>query len=156
MKVIMGADFGGYDLKEAVKKDLTEHGYEITDVSPDGPISYQDAAKPVAKGVQSGEYERGIAICGTGMGVSIIANKFRGVYAALCEGVYTAVRSKTINNTNVLCMGGFITGPYLGCKIANAWLEAEHLMGLDPAEKEKCGKESLAIPEAEKEAYGDN
>lgn len=155
MKVIMGADFGGYDLKEAVKADLIAHGYEITDVSPDGPITYQDAAKQVARGVQSGAYERGIAICGTGMGVSIIANKFRGVYAALCEGVYTAVRSKTINNTNVLCMGGFITGPYLGCKIANAWLEAEHLMGLDPAEKEKCGKESLAIPEAEEEAYGD-
>lgn len=154
MKVIMGADFGGYDLKEAVKKDLISKGYEITDVSPDGPITYQDAAKMVAKGVQSKEYERGIAICGTGMGVSIIANKFRGVYAALCEGVYTAVRSKTINNTNVLCLGGFITGPYLGCKIANAWLEAEHLQGLDPAEKEKCGKESLAIPEAEEEAYG--
>lgn len=153
MKVIMGADFGGYDLKEAVKKDLITKGYEVTDVSPDGPITYQDAAKMVAKGVQSKEYERGIAICGTGMGVSIIANKFRGVYAALCEGVYTAVRSKTINNTNVLCMGGFITGPYLGCKIANAWLEAEHLQGLDPAEKEKCGKESLAIPEAEEEAY---
>lgn len=153
MKVIMGADFGGYDLKEAVKKDLIAKGYEVTDVSPDGPITYQDAAKMVAKGVQSKEYERGIAICGTGMGVSIIANKFRGVYAALCEGVYTAVRSKTINNTNVLCMGGFITGPYLGCKIANAWLEAEHLQGLDPAEKEKCGKESLAIPEAEEEAY---
>ena len=154
MKVIMEADFGGYDLKEAVKKDLISKGYEITDVSPDGPITYQDAAKMVAKGVQSKEYERGIAICGTGMGVSIIANKFRGVYAALCEGVYTAVRSKTINNTNVLCLGGFITGPYLGCKIANAWLEAEHLQGLDPAEKEKCGKESLAIPEAEEEAYG--
>ena len=154
MKVIMGADFGGYDLKEAVKKDLISKGYEVTDVSPDGPITYQDAAKMVAKGVQSKEYERGIAICGTGMGVSIIANKFRGVYAALCEGVYTAVRSKTINNTNVLCLGGFITGPYLGCKIANAWLEAEHLQGLDPAEKEKCGKESLAIPEAEEEAYG--
>lgn len=155
MKVIMGADFGGYDLKEAVKKDLIAHGYDVTDVSPDGPITYQDAAKMVAKGVQSKEYDRGIALCGTGMGVSIIANKFRGVYAALCEGVYTAVRSKTINNTNVLCMGGFITGPYLGCRIANAWLEAEHLQGLEPAEKEKCGMESLEIPKAEAEAYGD-
>lgn len=155
MKVIMGADFGGYDLKEAVKTDLIRNGYDVTDVSPDGPITYQDAAKMVAKGVQSGEYNRGIAICGTGMGVSIICNKFRGVYAALCDAVYPAVRSVTINNTNVLCMGGFLTGAYLGCKIANAWLEAEHLQGLDPAEKEKCGKESLEIPEAEKEAYGD-
>ena len=155
MKVIMGADFGGYDLKEAIKKNLIAKGYEITDVSPDGPLLYQDAAKAVARGVQSKEYERGIAICGTGMGGSIIANKFRGVYAALCESVYTARRSKTINNTNVLCMGGFIVGPVLGCEMANAWLEAEHLQGIDPAEKEKCGKESMAIPEAEAEAYGD-
>ena len=104
---------------------------------------------------QSKEYDRGIAICGTGMGVSIIANKFRGVYAALCECVYTARRSKTINNSNVLCMGGFVVGNVLGCEMANAWLEAEHLKGLDPAEKEKCGKESMAIPEAEVEIYGE-
>lgn len=154
MKVIIGADFGGYDLKEAVKKDLIAHGYDMTDVSPDGPITYQDAAKMVARGVQNKTYDRGIVICGTGMGVSIIANKFRGVYAGLCDSIYTAVRSKTINNTNVLCMGGFITGPHLGCMMANAWLEAEHLQGIDPAEKEKCGKESLAIPEAEEETYG--
>ena len=155
MKVIIGADFGGYHLKEAVKENLIKKGYDITDVSPDGPLLYQDAAKLVAKGVQSKEYERGIVMCGTGMGVSIIANKFRGVYAALCECVYTARRSKTINNTNVLCMGGFVVGNVLGCEMANAWLEAEHLQGLDPAEKEKCGKESLAIPEAEAEIYGD-
>ena len=126
----------------------------MTDVSPDAPLLYQDAAKLVAKGVQSKEYDRGIAICGTGMGVSIIANKFRGVYAALCESVYTARRSKVINNTNVLCMGGFVIGPVMGWEMAKAWLEAEHLQGIDSAEKEKCGKESLAIPEAETEAYG--
>lgn len=153
MKIIMGADFGGYELKEAIKENLLAQGYDITDVSPDGPITYQDAAKQVAKGVQSKEYDRGIAICGTGMGVSIIANKFRGVYAALCECVYTARRSKTINNTNVLCMGGFVIGKVLGCEMANAWLKAEHLEGIDPAEKEKCGKESLEIPKAEEEAY---
>ena len=154
-RLIIGADPSGFALKEAVKAHLIQQGYDITDVSPDGPLLYQDAAKLVAKGVQSKEYERGIVMCGTGMGVSIIANKFRGVYAALCECVYTARRSKTINNSNVLCMGGFVVGNVLGCEMANAWLEAEHLKGLDPAEKEKCGKESMAIPEAEVEIYGE-
>ena len=64
-----------------------------------------------------------------------------------------AVHSKTINNSNVLCMGGFVTGAYMRCRIANAWLEAEHLQGLEEAEKAKCGKESLEIPIAEDEAY---
>ncbi|MEA5004475.1 MAG: RpiB/LacA/LacB family sugar-phosphate isomerase [Christensenella sp.] len=153
MKIIMGGDFGGYDLKEAVKADLLSKGYEIFDVSPGAPLLYQDVAKAVAKGVQSGEYDRGIMMCGTGMGISIIANKYRGVYAGLCESVYTAWRSKAVNNTNVLCMGGFIVGHVLGVEMANAWLNAQHMEGLSPEMKEKCAKESLAFAEVESEIY---
>ena len=114
MKIIMGADPAGFELKNAIKEDLLKKGYEITDVDPDTPVLFQDAAVAVARGVQSREYDRGIAICGTGMGVSIICNKHRGVYAALCESLYQARRAKTVNNTNVLCMGGFIIGKEMG------------------------------------------
>ncbi len=132
MKVIMGGDPAGIELKNAIKLELIKKGYEIHDVDPEEPLLFQDVAVQVARGVQSGEYDRGIAICGTGMGVSIICNKHRGVYAALCESVYQAKRAKTVNNTNVLCMGGFIIGSEMGIEMANAWLEAEHMVGLTP------------------------
>ena len=103
MKIIMGADPAGFELKNAIKEDLLKRGYEIMDIDPDEPVLFQEAAKAVARGVQSKEYERGIAICGTGMGVSIICNKHRGVYAALCESIYQARRAKVVNNTNVVC-----------------------------------------------------
>ncbi len=151
MKIIIGADFGGFELKNAVRDYLLKAGFEVEDINPSEPITYQDAACTVAKGVQSGKYERGIVLCGTGMGVSIIANKFRGVYAALCDSIYAAQRAVRINNTNVLCMGGFFTGKRLGCLIAEGWLNARFLEGLDPAEKEKCGKEFYAIPAVEEE-----
>ena len=153
MEVIMGADQMGFDLKNAIKEDLIKRGYEITDVNPDAPILYQDAAKLVARGVQSKEYDRGIAICGTGMGVSIICNKHRGIYAALCESIYQAWRSKVVNNTNVLCMGGFIIGHELGREMARAWLEAEYMVGLDPKMAEIVGKEFQELVRFEEEIF---
>ena len=130
-RIIIGGDPGGFELKNAIYEHLKAEGYEIDDVDPGTPILFQDVACKVAKGVQSGQYDRGIAICGTGMGVSIICNKHRGVYAALCESVYQARRAKQVNNTNVLCMGGFITGFEMGRVMADAWLMQEHMEGLD-------------------------
>jgi len=153
VKIIMGADPAGFELKNAVREDLKKRGYDITDIAPDIPVLFQDAAKEVAKGVQSGEYDRGIAICGTGMGVSIICNKHRGVYAALCESVYQARRAKTVNNTNVLCMGGFIVGQEMGREMARAWLEAEHMAGLDEEMAEIVEKEFDELVEFEKTVY---
>ena len=153
MKVIMGADRAGFELKNAIKEDLLKRGYEVYDTNPDAPVLFQVAARAVASGVQSGEYERGIAICGTGMGVSIICNKHRGVYAALCESIYQARRSKTVNNTNVLCMGGFIIGNELGREMARAWLEAEHMVGLEPEMAKIVAKEFDELVEFEREVY---
>lgn len=141
MKIILGGDMGGHTLKEGIKEFLLREGYQITDVTPDGPLLFQDVAIAVAKGVQSHEYDRGIAICGTGMGVSIICNKHRGVYAALCESIYQARRAKTVNNTNVLCMGGFIVATEMGIEMTKAWLEAEHMVGLTPEMAEIVAKE---------------
>ncbi len=153
MKIIIGADPSGFELKNAIKKDLIKKGYEITDIDPDNPVLFQEAAKAVARGVQSEEYERGIAICGTGMGVSIICNKHRGVYAALCESLYQAKRAKAVNNTNVLCMGGFIIGNEMGIEMANAWLEAEHMSGLTPEMAKIVEKEYDQLVEFEKTVY---
>ncbi len=140
-RIIIGGDAGGFDLKNAIRDHLIEQGYEVTDVDSDSPDLFQDVACNVARGVQNKEYDRGIAICGTGMGVSIICNKHIGVYAALCESVYQARRAKQVNNTNVLCMGGFIIGSEMGCVMADAWLEVEHMQGLT--------KEMAAIVEKE-------
>jgi ribose 5-phosphate isomerase B len=153
MKIIMGADPAGFDLKNAIKENLLKKGYEITDIDPDSPVLFQEVAANVARGVQSKEYERGIAICGTGMGVSIICNKHRGVYAALCESLYQARRAKTVNNTNVLCMGGFIIGNEMGIEMANAWLEAEHMSGLTTEMAKIVEKEYDELVEFEKNVY---
>ena len=154
MKIIMGADPAGFDLKNAIKEDLISRGYDVTDYNPDAPVLFQEAARAVASRVQSKEYDRGIAICGTGMGVSIICNKHRGVYAALCESIYQARRSKIVNNTNVLCMGGFIVGHEMGREMARAWLEAEYMVGLDPEMAAIVGKEFKELGAFEEEMMG--
>ncbi len=156
MRVAMGSDGQGYRLKEAIKADLLQQGYTVIDVDtgPDG--LYHNAANAVAELLQRGEAERGIGICGTGMGVSIIANKHRGVYAALCEGVYTARRSRVVNNTNMLCMGGWIVGEVMGIAMANAWLEAEYMEGMDEGDtgaRAAREKEFGYIVDYEAEAY---
>lgn len=153
MKVIMGADPAGFELKNAIREDLLNRGYDVVDIDPDVPVLFQDVAKAVAVGVQSKEYDRGIAICGTGMGVSIICNKHRGVYAALCESIYQARRSKVVNNTNVLCMGGFIVGKEMGKEMTRAWLEAEHMMGLEKDVAHIVEKEFDELVKFEKSMY---
>lgn len=155
MKIALGADSSGFALKEAIKKDLlSQNKYEIVDTNPDGPVYYADAACSVAQKVQNKETDRGIVICGTGMGVSIIANKHKGVYAALCESIWTARRSKAVNNTNVLCMGGYVVTPTFAVEMANAWLNAEHLQGIDEKEKQLVLGEFHSIEEIEEKTFG--
>lgn len=148
MKIIIGADGGGFSLKEAVKKALQERNYVCYDATPE-PVTFYAAAGLVAGGVAAKEYDRGIVICGTGMGVSIIANKHRGVYAALCESYYQARRSRAVNNTNVLCMGGMLTGYGLGIDMALVWLETEHLQGLTQEEAAIVETEYQSLKDAE-------
>ena len=154
MKVIIGADRGGFTLKEAIREALTARGYEVRDAT-ETPVLFQDAAKAVAGSVASGEYERGIVLCGTGMGVSIIANKHRGVYAALCESVYQARRARVVNKTNVLCMGGMIIGNAMGIEMALAWLEAEYMQGVEGDEaRARLSKEFDALVDFEDVSFG--
>lgn len=154
MNIIIGADPAGFQLKNAVKNDLLKRGYSVTDIDPDTPVKFQEAASAVASGVQRKEFDRGIAICGTGMGVSIVCNKHRGVFAALCESVYQAKRAKVVNNTNVLCMGGFIIGEEMGMEMARTWLEAEHMKGLDPEMAKLVEGEYQELVDLETRIYG--
>ncbi len=124
MKVAVGADHGGYELKEKIKDFLREKGYEVVDfgTNSDASVDYPEIAYPLAKAVAEGKCERGILICGTGIGMSLVANKVKGVRAALCSDVYSARYSVLHNNANVLTFGGRVIGEGLAKEIVNAWL----------------------------------
>lgn len=126
MKIAIASDLSGFPLKEAVKEHLQKRDdIEIIDFgieSKDKPKAYWEQAPKVAKAIQNGEAEKGILICGTAQGMAIVANKFKGVYAAVADGIFSAERGKIINNANVITMGGWITAPFLGTQIVDAWL----------------------------------
>ena len=120
MKIAIGADHGGFELKEEIKKFLIESGYDVTDFGTniDKPIDYPNIAYPLSIAVARGEYERGILICGTGIGMSLVANKVKGIRAALCTDVYSARYSIRHNNANILTFGGRVLGEGLAKEIA--------------------------------------
>jgi len=127
MKIAIGADHGGYRLKACIIEHLREQGHQVQDFGTDGPgsVDYPDFARPVAKAVSAGEFERGILVCGTGIGVSIAANKVRGTRAALCGEAYSARMSRAHNDANVLCLGERVIGEGLALDIVDTWLETD-------------------------------
>ena len=127
MKLAIGSDHGGYDLKEEVKSLLEERGIEYKDFGTDSTesVDYPDYATPVAKAVANEEYDKGILICGTGIGMSIAANKVSGIRAALCHDVFSARATRNHNNSNVLTMGSRIIGSELAKAIVDAWLDSD-------------------------------
>ena len=133
MKVIIGADFAGFGLKEQVKSHLEEKGVNLTDIGMYNlkeDIPYYKVAAIAAKKIQAGEAEKGILFCGTGMGVSIVANKFKGIYASVVESEFTGERCKIINNSNILTMGGWIVSEHRAKKICDLWLAASFAKGI--------------------------
>lgn len=129
--IAIGSDHGGFELKEHLKKHLTDRGIEVKDfgVYNENSVDYPDCAKPVCKAVLSGECEKGILLCGTGIGISIAANKFKGIRAALCGDVFSAKMAKEHNNANIICLGGRVTGRELAYMITDTWLDVEFLGG---------------------------
>ncbi len=125
--IAIGADHGGFELKEHIKRHLDELGLEYKDYGTysEDSIDYPDCAAPVCRAVQDGAADKGILICGTGIGISIAANKHKGIRAALCGDVYSAEMTKRHNNANVICLGGRVTGRELAFMIVDAWLNAE-------------------------------
>lgn len=125
--IAIGSDHGGFELKNYIVKYLLEKGYAVKDYGTysEDSVDYPDCAKPVCEAVMSGEAENGILICGTGIGISIAANKYKGIRAALCANEYSAAMAKKHNNANILCMGGRVTGRELAYAITDAWLNEE-------------------------------
>jgi len=127
MKIAIASDHGGYELKEIIKKYLGENGYEIKDFGTDSAesVDYPDYAAPAARAVAAGECDRGIIICGSGQGMTMVANKIAGVRAALCNDLFSAKMSRRHNDGNVLTMGARIIGIDLAIDIVDTWLKTE-------------------------------
>ena len=132
MKITIGSDHGAVELKEEVKKVLAEcKDIEVRDVGTftTDSVDYPDIAEKVCADVTSGAADRGIVLCGTGIGISIAANKINGIRAALCQDVYSARMSREHNNANVLAMGGRVTGFGPAGEIVRVWVQTEFLGG---------------------------
>jgi ribose 5-phosphate isomerase B len=127
MKIAISSDHGGNILRKEIVNLLNELGMEYQDFGPhtDDSVDYPDYAKPVAERVASGEFDRGILICGTGIGMSIAANKVKGIRCALVHDVFSAKATRGHNNSNILAMGERVIGPGLAREIARTWLSEE-------------------------------
>lgn len=127
MKIAMGADHGGFSLKETIKQHLEEQGHEILDLGTYDTASchYPVYAEKVARAVAAGQAERGILVCGTGIGMSIAANKIPGIRAAAVSDCFTAQATREHNDANILCLGERTVGPGLAMRIVDIYLAAQ-------------------------------
>ncbi|WP_457622289.1 ribose 5-phosphate isomerase B [Persephonella sp.] len=127
MKISIGSDHAGYELKEIIKEYLENQGYEVVDKGTYSKesVDYPLYGEAVAKSVSAGEVDKGIVICGTGIGISISANKVKGVRAALCTNEYMARMSRKHNDANVLALGARVLGVDLALSIVDAFLSTE-------------------------------
>jgi RpiB/LacA/LacB family sugar-phosphate isomerase len=129
MKIAVGCDHGGFPLKDVVIESVKAAGHEVIDVGTfsEDPVDFPDFTKKVGEKIQSGEAERGIIICGSGIGACIAANKMKGIYASICHDTYSAAQGVQHDAMNVLCMGGRIIGPELVKVLVPAFLNARYL-----------------------------
>ena len=129
MKIAVGCDHGGFPLKDVVIESVQAAGHEVIDVGTfnEDPVDFPDFTKKVGEKIQSGEAERGILICGSGIGAAIAANKMKGIYASICHDTYSAAQGVQHDAMNVLCMGGRIIGPELVKVLVPAFLNARYL-----------------------------
>lgn len=127
-KVAIGCDPNAAELKQVLKTHLEEMGYQTEDYGSDDPI-YANVAFAVAEAVAAEKHERGILLCGTGIGVCIAANKVPGAYAALCSDAYSTERSRKSNNANIMTMGSQVVGPELAKALVSIWMKSEYVPG---------------------------
>jgi ribose 5-phosphate isomerase B len=155
-KLFIGSDKSGFTLKEVIKEYLQENNYDFDDIGTldvDNAFPYYEVAEKGAKALQRGEYDRGILICGTGMGMSVVGNKHEGVHAAACESVYAAEKCRAINDANVLCMGGWLIGPIMGVEMARTFLNTEFTQNLEEWRANNLRKFKVAVLDIEKKSF---
>jgi ribose 5-phosphate isomerase B len=148
MKISLGSDHAGFELKEDLRGYLAEQKVEGIDlgVYNEEPVDYPDIGASVAQKVSRGEVDRGILICGSGIGMSIVANRFPGVRAALCHDLYTARISREHNDANLLILGGRLIGKGLAREILKVWLETGFQGGRHQRRLEKIRALEEKIP----------
>ena len=131
MKLVVGSDHAAYELKEAIKAKLISEGHEVIDVGCDSTesVDYPKYGHAVGRAVASGEAERGIAVCGSGIGISIACNKVPGIRAALCTSVEMAEMCRRHNNANVVCMGARMISQELALDIIDTWMTTDFEAG---------------------------
>lgn len=140
MEIVIGSDHFGYPLKEQLISELETLGHLAVDLGCKGvtdEVDYPDVAAKLAKRIAVGEFERGILICGTGIGMAIAANKISGVRAACCHDTYSAERARKSNDAQVLCLGAQVIGPALARDVLARWLESEFAGGRSTRKVEK-------------------
>ncbi|MFO7931055.1 MAG: ribose 5-phosphate isomerase B [Thermodesulfobacteriota bacterium] len=137
--IAIGSDHAGYELKEFIKQQISNLGYEADDFGTHGTesVDYPDYGMQVARAIDSGDYDRGILICGTGLGMSMVANRHSGVRAALCHDPFSAMMSRKHNDANILVLGGRVIGTELARQIVKTWLETPFEGGRHQARLEK-------------------
>ncbi|MEN8135730.1 MAG: ribose 5-phosphate isomerase B [Thermodesulfobacteriota bacterium] len=131
MKIAIGCDHGGFDVKTDIVELLEGMGHKVCDHGCDSrqSVNYPDYAKMVCRGVENGTADRGILICGTGIGMSMAANRSKSIRAALCHELFTAAMSREHNDANVLCLGARVVGPGLILEIVRTWVTTEFAGG---------------------------
>ncbi len=157
MKVVIGSDKSGFSAKEAIKAYLIEAGIDFQDLGTqdvEAPMPYYAVADKIAPMVQDGTFDRAVLICGTGAGMNVVANKYKGVHAVACEGVYSAKMARAINNAKVLCMGGWIVGPEMAVEMVKTFLNTEWCQDLEDWRKENMKKFSAQVAAIEERIYG--
>lgn len=157
MKIAIGSDKSGFTVKEALKAYLTEAGIEFEDLGTtdlNDVHPYYRVASEVAPKVQAGEFDKAVLICGTGAGMCVVSNKFKGVHAVACEGIYSAKMARAINNANILCMGGWIVGPELAIEMVKTFLATDWCQDLEDWRAENMHKFAVQVAAIEDSVYG--
>ena len=130
MRIAIGSDHTGVELRETLREQLTALGHEAFDLSAvggsdEGRVDYPDVARPLAEAVAAGQYDLGVLICSNGVGMSIAANKVKGVRAALCHDTFSARRARQHTDANILCLGSWCIGPGVAQEVLAAFLEGQ-------------------------------
>ena len=129
MRIVIGADHAGYEMKEALRVELVGEGHEVIDVGshdPSQPDDYPDFAAALGRTIQAGRADRGVLICGSGVGASVAANKHRGIRAGLCHDTYSAHQGVEHDDMNVLVLGGRVVGESVALELVRAFLDSKY------------------------------
>ena len=155
-KIVMVADPFGFPLKQAIKEHLLSEGYEILDLGTDSPdhfIDYYEVGSKAAKAIQNEVAERAIIFCGSGMGVSLTANKFKGIRCGLCESEFTAEMCKLVNNCNILALGAKVISETRAKKATDLWLTRKFAEDATESGKKKRAAALDALAKIEDENF---